>query len=91
MRQVFSSHRLENVEGVARLLGEAGIDTPPQAPPRALVQRVAQSTLPPELRQQLTDWLLALERLRYAPATAGSAGLATLQREFQRMAWPRQR
>lgn len=27
MRQVFSSHRLENVEGVARLLGEAGIDT----------------------------------------------------------------
>ena len=74
-----------------RRLGEAGVDTPPQAPPRALVQPVAQSTLPPELRQQLTDWLLALERLRYAPATAGSAGLATLQREFQRMAWPRQR
>ena len=74
-----------------RRLGEAGIDTPPQAPPRALVQPVAQSTLPPELRQQLTDWLLALERLRYAPATAGSASLATLQREFQRMAWPRQR
>ena len=74
-----------------RRLGEAGVDTPPQAPPRALVQPVAQSTLPPELRQQLTDWLLALERLRYAPATAGSASLATLQREFQRMAWPRQR
>ncbi|MDO5692762.1 MAG: DUF3488 and transglutaminase-like domain-containing protein [Pseudomonadota bacterium] len=74
-----------------RRLGEAGIDTPPQAPPRALLHSVAQSALPPELRQQLTDWLLALERLRYAPATVGSASLATLQRDFQRMAWPRQR
>ena len=71
--------------------GSVPMPAPPQAPPRALVQPVAQSTLPPELRQQLTDWLLALERLRYAPATAGSASLATLQREFQRMAWPRQR
>ena len=77
-----------------RRLAEAGIQTPPQAPPRALVQQVARSPLPPELRQQLTDWLLALERLRYAPAapgTAGGARLATLQRDFQRIAWPRQR
>ena len=77
-----------------RRLAEAGIQAPPQAPPRALVQQVARSPLPPELRQQLTDWLLALERLRYAPAEAGAAGgarLATLQRDFQRIAWPRQR
>ena len=27
MRQVFTSHRLENVEGVEKLLNEAGIET----------------------------------------------------------------
>ena len=74
-----------------RRLDEAGVDAPPQAPPRALVQSVAASALPPELRRQLTDWLLALEKWRYAPAPGSGAGLATLQREFQRIAWPRQR
>lgn len=74
-----------------RRLAEAGIDAPPQAPPRALEQEVHRSALPPELRQQLAQWLLALERLRYAPAGSATTSLATLQREFQRIAWPRQR
>ena len=58
-----------------------------------LLQGVHASSLPPELRQQLTDWLLALERLRYAAAPGEGVrtgpSLATLQRDFQRLAWPR--
>ncbi|QTD43823.1 transglutaminaseTgpA domain-containing protein [Ottowia testudinis] len=74
----------------ARLrLAQAGIDAPPQAPPRALLQGVNASHLPPELRQQLADWLLALERLRYAAAPGAGPSLAALQRDFQRLAWPR--
>ena len=76
-----------------RKLAQAGIHAPPQAPPRALLQGVHASSLPPELRQQLTDWLLALERLRYAAAPGEGVrtgpSLATLQRDFQRLAWPR--
>ena len=71
-------------------LAQAGIHAPPQAPPRALLQGVHASSLPPELRQQLTDWLLALERLRYAAAPSEGVrtgpSLATLQRDFQRLA-----
>ena len=63
---------------------------PPQAPPRELLRRVQASTLPPDLRQRMGDWLLALERLRYAPASAttGGATLAKLQREFRQLSWP---
>jgi hypothetical protein len=52
---------------------------------------VAQSQLPPALRDELARWLQALERQRYAPAgSAGAAAnLATLAREFQQLAWPR--
>ncbi len=81
---------LRQLARVRRRLLDAGIDAPPQAPPRALLQQVATSALPPELRQPLAEWLLAFERLRYAP-DAGSVSLATLQRDFQRLAWPRRR
>ena len=76
----------------ARLrLAQAGVNAPPQAPPRELMQALAQSQLPPALRDELARWLQALERQRYAPAgSAGaSASLATLAREFQQLAWPR--
>lgn len=72
-----------------RLLAQAGLNAPPQAPPRALAQQVAHSTLPAALRQPLTDWLLALETLRYAPSQAAAPRLTTLQRELRRLPWPR--
>ncbi|MFT4195073.1 transglutaminaseTgpA domain-containing protein [Ottowia sp.] len=71
-----------------RRLGEAGVSAPPQAPPRELLERVQASSLPPELRRQLADWLLALEHLRYAPAGQPRT-LAKLQREFRQFSWPR--
>ena len=82
---------LRQLARVRRRLAEAGIDAPPQAPPRALHRQVEASALPPELRAPLADWLLAFERIRYAPADAGGASLATLQRDFRRLAWPRRR
>ena len=57
-------------------------------PPRELLGRVQTSSLPPELRRQLADWLLALERLRYAPVEQPRT-LAKLQREFRQFSWPR--
>ena len=54
---------LRQLARVRRRLLDAGIDAPPQAPPRTLLQQVAASALPTELRQPLTDWLLALETL----------------------------
>jgi transglutaminase-like putative cysteine protease len=67
-------------------LRQAGIDAPPQAPPRELLRRVQTSPLPARLRQTLADWLLALEQLRYAPAAAPqSATLTTLQRQFRQL------
>ena len=83
---------LRQLARVRRRLLDAGIDAPPQAPPRTLQQQVAASALPTELRQPLTDWLLAFERLRYAPAgSQAGRSLATLQRDFQRLPWPRRR
>ncbi|MDR1969249.1 MAG: DUF3488 and transglutaminase-like domain-containing protein [Burkholderiaceae bacterium] len=70
-------------------LRQAGIDAPPQAPPRELLRRVQASRLPAGLRQTLADWLLALERIRYAPATAPQrATLAALRRQFRQIDWP---
>jgi transglutaminase-like putative cysteine protease len=73
-----------------RHLAAAGVAAAPQAPPRELLQCVQASALPAELKRPLVDWLLALERLRYAPrATSNTATLATLQRRFRQFSWPR--
>ena len=73
-----------------RQLAQAGIAAPPNAPPRALAAQAAASALPAELRQSLQDWLLALERLRYAPGGQGSprSRLAALERQLRRLRWP---
>ncbi|WP_249931367.1 DUF3488 and transglutaminase-like domain-containing protein [Ramlibacter sp. 2FC] len=70
-------------------LAAAGLALPAQAPPRELAR--ALQPLPPTQRQALQDWLLRLERLRYAPGAADSPrpGLATLRREFRKLPWPR--
>ena len=66
--------------GVARrhhAAAPAGVG--PRTPPWAIVH------------QAVADWLLRLKPLRYArdsAVPAGKARLATLQREFNQLAWP---
>ena len=79
------------LERARRRLAQAGVAAPPQAPPRALARAVGSSELPAPLIGALQHWLLALEALRYAPpARGGDTSVATLQRQFDRFAWPRQ-
>ncbi|MET4575179.1 DUF3488 and transglutaminase-like domain-containing protein [Ottowia thiooxydans] len=72
-------------------LQRAGVQIPPNAPPRELA-RIAQSTdrLPVPLKDALQEWLLALERARYAPAPENSSSqMAQLQSQFKQLNWPR--
>lgn len=75
-------------------LAAAGLQAPPQAPPRELARLVALRFGPdgPAGAQALQRWLLRLEALRYAPsaATTERAGtrLAALRREFKQLTWP---
>ncbi|WP_028602284.1 transglutaminaseTgpA domain-containing protein [Ottowia thiooxydans] len=81
-----------------RLLGQArkrllkaGVQLPPNAPPRELA-RLAQASeqLPEPLKNALQEWLLALERARYAPNPGSMpAQIAKLQSQFKQIAWPR--
>lgn len=71
-------------------LGAAGVDSAPNAPPRELMQRLTASSLPPTLRRGLGNWLLALERQRYAAEDSHTRPtVAKLGRELDRMPWPR--
>jgi protein-glutamine gamma-glutamyltransferase len=77
-------------------LKQNGLDTTPTQPPRQIAALV-KARLAPQWgadAQALHDWLLRLEAQRYAAperATSEAAGLrlATLQREFNQLAWPR--
>ena len=77
-----------------RKLVAAGIQVPPQAPPRELARQIKLHYEGAETArgQALHDWLLRLEHLRYAPAAPANLGararLATLRREFNQLAWP---
>ncbi len=77
-----------------RKLVAAGIQVPPQAPPRELARQIKLHYEGAETArgQALHDWLLHLEHLRYAPAAPAKLGararLATLRREFNQLAWP---
>lgn len=65
-------------------LARAGLVLPPTLPPRAMAERVqAQFGAP---AAALADWLLRLERLRYAPQP--DTALNDLRREFRTMPWP---
>ena len=77
-----------------RLLGRCqqrlqrlGLDGGEQLPPRALAQRVLQRWGHTDASRAVTDWLIRLEALRYAAGHPGS--LATLQREFRQLPWPK--
>ena len=77
---------------VRRKLAAHGLTAPPQAPPRELARMVGQTFGAGAPAKALQDWLLRLERLRYAPTAAAGgptqARLATLRREFNQLAWP---
>ena len=66
-------------------LARAGLVVPDTLPPRAMAERVqAQFGAP---AAAVADWLLRLERVRYAPHP--EAALGDLRREFRSIAWPR--
>ena len=65
-------------------LARAGLPLPDTLPPRAMAERVqAQFGAP---ATAVADWLLRLERLRYAPHPETELG--DLRREFRRLPWP---
>jgi hypothetical protein len=78
-------------------LQAAGLAVPPQAAPRQLANLLnahakLQST-PTQAQnhiQNISQWLLAMEAWRYRANTApGGRSLATLQREYRQLVWPR--
>jgi len=67
-------------------LARTGLVVPDTLPPRAMAERVqAQFGAP---AAAVADWLLRLERVRYAPHP--EAALGDLRREFRSLAWPKQ-
>lgn len=66
-------------------LARAGLVVPDTLPPRAMAERVqAQFGAP---AAAVAEWLLRLERVRYAPHP--ETALGDLRREFRSIAWPR--
>jgi transglutaminase-like putative cysteine protease len=80
---------LRLLQRATRQLQKAGLEVPPNTPPRELARQLNQKA--PE-SQALQEWLLRLERWRYqGPPASGakvSTTLATLRREFRRLPWP---
>ncbi len=65
-------------------LARAGLALPEHLPPRAMAAQVQAHFGPPAAA--LADWLLRLERLRYAPHP--DAELKSLQRAYRTLPWP---
>ena len=77
-----------------RALVQGGIKLTPNSPPRKLAaQMMAQQerlgSLSENAIRAIQDWLLLLEALRYAPASAAPASLKSLQRDYKQLAWPK--
>ena len=71
-------------------LAPLGVDSADHTPPRELALRVQLRWGQAEAAQRVAQWLLRLEAQRYArPGDATTPNLATLQREFRQLAWPR--
>lgn len=67
-----------------------GLDSSDRTPPRELAERVQQHWGTTAAAQGVAQWLLQLEAQRYGrPGAADTPTLATLQREFRQLAWPR--
>lgn len=67
-------------------LARAGLVLPDTLPPRAMAERVLQAQFGAPATA-VADWLLRLERLRYAPHP--ETALGDLRREFRTMPWPK--
>jgi len=65
-----------------------GLTDTEHLPPRALALRVRERWGDTPFSHSVTQWLLQLERQRYSRESPVS--LATLQREFQQLAWPKE-
>jgi transglutaminase-like putative cysteine protease len=68
-------------------LRRLGLDSGDHTPPRELAQRVERHFGDTAFAHSLRLWLLRLEAQRYSRQPAGT--LATLQREFRQLAWPK--
>ena len=66
-------------------LARAGLELAPTLPPRAMAERVQAQF--GDAGAPVAQWLLRLERLRYAPDPGTELG--ALRREFRTLAWPR--
>ena len=65
-----------------------GLTNTEHLPPRALALRVRERWGDTPFSHSVTQWLLQLERQRYSRENAVS--VATLQREFQQLVWPKE-
>ncbi|MGB3067970.1 MAG: DUF3488 and transglutaminase-like domain-containing protein [Ottowia sp.] len=76
---------------VRQRLTQSRIEVPPNAPPRELARLAnGSNSLPAPIKAALTELLLAMERMRYAPDVTGqSAQVAKLQSQFKRIVWPK--
>jgi hypothetical protein len=81
---------LRLLEAARIRLKKTGLDLPPHCPPRTIAEQLAKhrGTKTP-VALALCDWLLRLEAQRYAPAGDRPIRLATLQREFNQLTWPK--
>jgi transglutaminase-like putative cysteine protease len=71
-------------------LQKAGIPLSPTSTPRDMADQLRQQHPPGQpAHPALQDWLLRLEAQRYAPPTAHTERLATLQRELNQLIWPK--
>ena len=68
-------------------LARAGLALPASTPPRTMAA-LAQAHFGASAAAPVAQWLLRLEQLRYAPASAHAAHLHTLRREARRLRWP---
>jgi protein-glutamine gamma-glutamyltransferase len=74
-------------------LAQAGVASTAASTPRQLALQLAtQAGQPSSQHQALHDWLMTLERQRYASPAAGRSAerqqLKRLKRQFSRLVWP---
>ena len=69
-------------------LHKLGLSNANNLPPRALAQEAQQRFGDTPFSQSVTQWLLKLESQRYSRESPVS--LATLQREYKQLAWPKE-
>ena len=80
---------LRLLDGVRTRAGKLGLDLPAHSPPRQMAVALQQHF--GDEAQALADWLLRLERLRYAPPTSPADSMHSLRRQLLTLAWPKPR